>query len=153
MCLYVRVCMRVLTLGTWCTAAPLMFCVTAVIPAMLTGIPAILATAGEACVNTWGAPAQKQTCYVHYHSQWQGYILLTIEWNSIRLSNIPHCFNTAIFRVIIASLLIHESSCATVLAEQHEQGPKTPRPITGNLYGVGTELWGGGVCWYCFKSM
>ena len=26
--------------------------------------------------------------------------------------------------------------------EQHEQGPKTPRPITGNLYGVGTELWG-----------
>ena len=23
--------------------------------------------------------------------------------------------------------------------EQHEQGPKTPRPITGNLYGVGTE--------------
>ena len=27
---------------------------------------------------------------------------------------------------------------------QHEQGPKTRRPITGNLYGVGTELWGGG---------
>ena len=34
------------------------------------------------------------------------------------------------------------SLTGTKPVEQHEQGPKTPRPITGNLYGVGTELWG-----------